>query len=459
MTVVIQKFRYFLILLNFFFIAKSAWAMPFCDYLKTQNKATVLRGMAEVEDFRNRIPAIIETCGVDLSKSVSPQEYETLKVQGVRSQLDVYENRLKSQAQYGKVDRGDYAKIMEYRAILRKNGGTDDLALLQGMGMMNEGAGIKNCGAVDLSSQMGPIRDQDSVGFCHAVAAADLLSYKLKNRISAASIMVQYNANEDEAPFVRFMGKKESELFGGQTDEAIRIGLDKGLCLEKDFPSEYAGNGEFAPKNLYDFMKKTESAAKKNESQKIKDKVLDYTSFGVLNRLWQNRRSPACDVTLPSSLMSVQQMGNLKNIESVIRNSTSKDVFYNLEASACNGRRIKSPPLKVVKVPVSSDIATRTKAIAAIDEQLNKKNPSAISYYPEYLKNENAGRSGKPHASTVVGRQLNKETGRCEYLIRNSYGSTCPNPKSSPKVSCKNGNYWVSREDLNAIINGTTYLE
>ncbi len=103
---------------------------------------------------------------------------------------------------------------------------------------------------------MGPIRDQDTMGWCYAFAAADLLSFKLGQRISAASLAIQSNA--DSMPSwirIPFTGGVESKMNGGNTANTISNGLGnrwlgagEGLCLEKDFPRNILAMGSCPPR-------------------------------------------------------------------------------------------------------------------------------------------------------------------------------------------------------------------
>ena len=75
------------------------------------------------------------------------------------------------------------------------------------------------------------VRDQDGVGWCYAYTAADLLSYRLKKKISAVSL---YNSGVSiEADIASAKGA------GSNISEAITSYLNKnnGLCLEEDLPS------------------------------------------------------------------------------------------------------------------------------------------------------------------------------------------------------------------------------
>lgn len=53
------------------------------------------------------------------------------------------------------------------------------------------------CSSVDLRPQMGPIANQDGTGWCYAYAAADIVSFKLKKKISPIDIALQNHKYED----------------------------------------------------------------------------------------------------------------------------------------------------------------------------------------------------------------------------------------------------------------------
>ena len=73
-------------------------------------------------------------------------------------------------------------------------------------------------------------RNQDTIGWCYAYAAADLLGHALGKNVSAVSLAASLN----DKPLFRILGIKE----GGFIDAAISETMKKGFCLEKDLPSE-----------------------------------------------------------------------------------------------------------------------------------------------------------------------------------------------------------------------------
>ncbi len=81
-----------------------------------------------------------------------------------------------------------------------------------------------------------------------------------------------------------------------------------------------------------------------------------------------------------------------------------------------------------------------------LDELLLKNSPGVINYNSNLLtKGQNHSSSVSDHVSTVIARKYNKSLGRCEYLIKNSWGSDCVD---TPSLRCEKGNYWVSRTAL-----------
>ncbi len=104
-----------------------------------------------------------------------------------------------------------------------------------------------DCSPKDLREKMPPIRDQDSVGWCYAFTAADLVSFKIGDEISPIDIANSTEQNRDSftqkiaAHFVqpssiKFRGGTNPERPGGNMQEAIDAAQEKGFCRESDLP-------------------------------------------------------------------------------------------------------------------------------------------------------------------------------------------------------------------------------
>ncbi len=95
---------------------------------------------------------------------------------------------------------------------------------------------------VDLrNSVLGPVRDQDSIGWCYAFSASELLTYKLGKKISAADLAMNHN----DTWFKNLFKKAEwgeQDFEGGWMKEAIEATSEKGgACLESNLRSEDNG--------------------------------------------------------------------------------------------------------------------------------------------------------------------------------------------------------------------------
>lgn len=96
---------------------------------------------------------------------------------------------------------------------------------------------------------------------------------------------------------------------------------------------------------------------------------------------------------------------------------------------------------------------TRSKEVR-IEEGL----PISIGYHSALLYDGENKVGSIDHASTVIGRKFNAESGNCEYLIKNSWG-TREDCQETATIRCENGNYWVSRTSLKKNIGSATWIE
>ena len=62
------------------------------------------------------------------------------------------------------------------------------------------------------------------------------------------------------------------------------------------------------------------------------------------------------------------------------------------------------------------------------------------------------------HMSSIVARRFDEGSGSCQYLIRNSWGSSCGGYYSE-KYECKNGHVWVPQKHLTRMVQSITYIE
>ena len=158
----------------------------------------------------------------------------------------------------------------------------------------------------------------------------------------------------------------------------------------------------------------------------------------------------------------------------VKESKNSKDFIRWLQNMSCkNHRQTFSDKVKLYQDFIPSNERKRGKSFfATIDEQLKNGNIVETVYYPMFMasdfliqeKKESLKKAGKDpelykeylHASVIVGKRF--EGGKCQYLIRNSWGTGCGEYNLN-RVQCDQGNLWVNEADLDENMIGMTYLE
>lgn len=281
----------------------------------------------------------------------------------------------------------------------------------------------KTCTAINVSQELGPVRNQDSIGWCYAFAAADVLSYKLKKKISAADIAVNYNNNLFTTP-AKYVGYKAGSFEGGFPSGALEGALEKGLCLEKDLPSEDNIHGEF--QDLITVIDRVGRDEITSSSAPNCERVYQYSKHVFPNV-------------------------NTKDLENILRTSTRANFIDRMADHTCK-ERIKSD------LKVSSPWNFTEGSLGdEIDEQLKNKNPVILSYDATGLTDRRDYSEKGMHASVLVGRRFNEQTGQCEYLLRNSWGRSCGFYDRS--YQCKEGNLWIPKADIVKRGTGATYVK
>lgn len=276
-------------------------------------------------------------------------------------------------------------------------------------------------------------RNQDSVGWCYAYTAADLISFKLNKKISAVSL---YSSGQEIENDIR---DRESSK-GGDIGSSLvdYVAKNKGLCLEADLPSN---DFKFcAHKRYNDFLNNLISV--------VREKKLD-----------QELSSNQC---FGADLEAAFPGLNISMIRNHVNKAGSKKLVEFLYTHQCT--KLSFPGIKINPVTVSSSRFEASVLLKTLDEQITKGSPAGIGY--DYNKlNDEPGTGG--HGSLVVGRRTNPESQACEYLVRNSWGKNCEQTEGAGLSCHKNcdtngcrysGHFWVSDERLKKSIIGVTYL-
>lgn len=355
----------------------------------------------------------LQACKIDnRNMGVSDNFLESLKTASTRAEMARIKDDIKNFSENGRIEMFE----TEYRLYAKRVGlgqAETDAFLKQYKeeGVKSAARERKTCTGVDMSKEMGPVRNQDSIGWCYAFAGADLVSYRLKKKVSAADMAVTYNDGVI-SDIQKTFGSTAEKFQGGFTASAIDDAAKKGFCLEKDFPSE-----DNSRSNLKNTLKEIDSLGR----QKLGIAGADCVQLHQASRvLFPNVKMP--------------------DLQKVLSESSSRNFIDNLADKTCNPR-IKAN----LETESNMYIFDKKAMIRDLDEQLNKSNPVALGYDASNLMDRRDTEKTQMHASVIVGRRFNEKSGQCEYLLRNSWGRGC---SYDTAYECKEGNIWIPKNDI-----------
>lgn len=244
-------------------------------------------------------------------------------------------------------------------------------------------------------------RRQTDTQWCYAFSAADMLSWELGERVSAADIAILYN----DGTRTRKTGQMHSQVQrGGWPPEAMELALSKGVCRERDMPSQ-------------DYLVRTSETAGKDVNLRILLEEIE----GIKKS--QSRRShtqAACNHI--EAVQAIFPFIDLPVLIEILGQATAFDFVNKLQERNCGARRLRSArALEAVTVrgPRTARFspAVQARLFDRIDERLESGKITGLSirgdFYPGYTEDDG-------HAATVTGRRWNAQTRECEYQVRES---------------------------------------
>lgn len=298
------------------------------------------------------------------------------------------------------------------------------------------------CNPIDLRSQLGPVRDQGDIGWCYANAAADLLTYHYRDelkgeQVSDIHVALNFTKNYIGIPF--FEG-------GSSFLSAWSYMKRKKLCLHKA-----------------EHLLLTKGLKDKNDkpiplSQKLKEVALLKKTFDARHENPKAYKAQYDKIKSSESFLFSMGEDKLKEILSKTSASQFPHVIsdtlcepYSVEVQEKETPGIMSPyfgfPMSMIH--------------DKIDETLENGKPVAMAYYGSFLTSPTGEKTIKSaHMSLLVGRRWGQKSQQCEYLIRNSWGTTCTPYQKSPtlKNNCEAGHVWIPEENLKDILWGISYF-
>ena len=323
---------------------------------------------------------------------------------------------------------------------------------------------------VDLTSQFGELRDQDSVGWCYAFTAADLLTHYLRRtgqlggninspegNVSPVGIAAWFNKGyfKDYYKTISKLSSSELDAFnqkmrekksaqgeewedllvvpeGGFIDTAINDAQTNGYCLEKDAPSE-----SFSVVLAKFCMEKNICAT---DLKEILELIYDRAKFKV------GDQKAICDLyeVAQAAYPNIPE----KNLRTIMSKTARDRVFYDLAAAACKNKlKMKAPKPLAKNIAINEEAnEPNDKLFDEMDKLLDKGLPVGIAYYSSFLKLPNAPKTDG-HASSIVGKKYDPATCEVKYILRNSWGPGCGDYQTQTPAywTCVNGD----NKDLN----------
>ena len=279
------------------------------------------------------------------------------------------------------------------------------------------------CPSVDLTTEFefGPVRSQRQLGWCYAYASSDLVSFYMKRTVSPFDIALsvyRMRPNVQAGEVLRI-----STLSGANLRETLAAIQKFGVCDGTKFSAE----GDLAARNL----------------PHVETTILEiYNEFAsgrpneeaLLNRLraemvtWQ----PIFPSSTPEQLF--EALATMKN---------DPHPIFSLIDSVC-GERVRVPEMKY-----GWDASANK--VESMRQRLSEHTPVYIAYSEKSIDNlDYVGAFG--HASSVVGMRFDKQSQKCEFKIRNSYGSSWPQ-KANKRLEGKyaDGYIWLDEENMSRI--------
>jgi hypothetical protein len=281
----------------------------------------------------------------------------------------------------------------------------------------------------NILKKLPPVRDQKSTGWCQYQALADLYSVATGRFISAAYLGVLLSPS----------GR------GGSPTVSANALIEKyGLCTEEKFrspelPERYENFGEW----LSNFQARMLAQLNLENSSKDGESLLCSYYFDIQKMLGAMSFGDLLSI-LGKSL---DKRGYPKSTEIPFNEifSVPTTLFAHVVLNWCEQDRkaiLAKPKLKSYMEDVLYNVP-RTHEI--LQDNLSRGLPVAISY--NYYTLTNSYKTEGEHVSLVVDQRM--IDGRCQYLVRNSWGPGSCTRIVPQKDACEPGGYfWVDAGEL-----------
>lgn len=276
-------------------------------------------------------------------------------------------------------------------------------------------------------------RDQDSIGWCYAFAASDLMTAVVGTPVSAMHASIIFNSRSytnrrNWAEEFRSENGRFQEVYeGGWAHEAIEDVRRNGwVCTEEGLPFDAE-----RPRQIEQMIIQLEGIKRSRETLRAAG---TYTS-DEHNRTCQMITEAVRPFNLPEE--------SLLNIADSLLNKNMNETLDLFARSVCSERIQSIPQIRMKDVSKRDNSEkNRRKYMQELNRALNGGKPIQLSYRPQTISTSADG----SHASIIIGRRWNN--GRCEYNIRNSWGRSCASYHVEIDCNREEGTFWMSDQQL-----------
>ncbi|UYL10634.1 hypothetical protein B9G69_008605 [Bdellovibrio sp. SKB1291214] len=423
-----------LLIIFAFFINSVALAEPAnCDKAADSLRALnteIFGDQSEFVDMTPKVNAaikIVDECKFDLRKIGVPDSiYKDALANNRRDEITRQKFILSLYATSGKID----AKLEAFKKYMatgkdlnpdKTQKYIDDVKRQAEQSYAEES---KTCTAVDLRDKTGPVRNQGMDGWCYAFTVANLVSWKTGKDISAAAVAFGYSDNGYHDIY-RMLGANQDFITNqGFTTAAFRASKSKGFCLESELPSEgFNGIETNVPLAVLDKMGK--------------DVISGKISQEDLNKLAAK--------AFPN--LTKEQIGQ------VLERASKSTYFNKLVRKSCKHR----VSAEGMEMSFFNNFDAK-KFGKELDQHLNESRPVEIGYNGHFFTHPYTPSGLAYHSSLLVGRRMNKKTGQCEYLLKNSYGKDWK-PAASDEFESEGGYAWVPKARMIEATRNASYVK
>lgn len=292
------------------------------------------------------------------------------------------------------------------------------------------------CGNKDLTDEVGPVRAQGNFGWCTYFSAADAITQRLSRANPGQPVqpvaVVDVFAQMNFPPVSEIMSRMETHIQrqaiqefstdtqerihdrAGDTEVAVLAYNGRGVCLENQMPFQ-----------RQDFERRVSS---QTQEELCRASGQDLRTFAQIERVAaRDLIQSSCEPRTPTNQrfsVSTVEVSQTLNQNQRLNDNTA-------------GTTIQTRNENAILL------------INKLNEALDNDRIAMIGYHASlFLTPERIARTqDTAHASTIVARR--RVNGRCEYKIRNSWGTnSCHAYRTGFRERCQEGYIWVNETEL-----------